>query len=141
MARGMVTCTCKKCGKSFNKVKYCANRRDAESWESWASSNITICDDCRTAEINGKLVEKRKGLAALAGSEKQIAWAEKIRGEFVSGISDAMSSTSEEYIPLLNKVIDYIKSIPSASWWIDHRNFGDAANLAILVLSENPDKF
>ena len=141
MARGMVTCTCKKCGKSFSKVKYCASRRDAESWESWAVSNITICDECRAAERSEKPAKKREGLAALTGSEKQIAWAEKIRDQFVSGISDAMSSTSEEYIPLLNKVIDYIKSIPSASWWIDHRNFGDAANLANLVLSESPDKF
>ena len=134
MTRGFVTCTCRQCGRKFDKIKYCANRRDADSWESWAKSNITLCYECHKAE-------KRDGLAVLSGSEKQIAWAERIRDQFVAGIDKAIAETDNEYLPLLQKVIDYTKSISSASWWIDHRDFGDAANLANMVLSENQDQF
>lgn len=141
MTRGFVTCTCRQCGNKFDKIKYCANRRDADSWESWAKSNITLCYECHKKEQNKKLAEKRDGLAVLSGSEKQIAWAERIRDQFVAGIDKAIAETDNEYLPLLQKVIDYTKSISSAAWWIDHRDFGDAANLANMVLSEHQDQF
>lgn len=141
MARAIAMCTCNRCGKSFKKIKYCSNRREADSWESWVSSNITVCDECRKKEHEEALLEKRAGLVKLSGSEKQVAWAENIRDRFVSGIEDAISSTDEEFIPLLNQVVDYTKSITSASWWIEHRNFLDSADLANVVLSENRDKF
>lgn len=141
MARGTVTCTCKKCGATFTKTKYCGNRRDADSWETWAASHITLCDDCREAERKEKLAEKLSDCAALSGSEKQIAWADSIRLQFLNGVADAIESTDEEYRPLLDQVINYIKSITSASWWIDHRNFGVSSNLANMVLAENPEVF
>lgn len=141
MARAIATCTCSRCGKSFERIKYCSNRREADSWESWVSSNITVCDECRKKEHEEAVSEKRAGLVKLSGSEKQVAWAENIRDRFVDGIADAISSTDEEFIPLLNQVINYTKSITSASWWINHRSFLDSADLANMVLSENSDKF
>ena len=46
MAKAQVVCTCKKCGKTFVKVKDCHNRREADNWEAWAATHYDVCPDC-----------------------------------------------------------------------------------------------
>ena len=55
MAKAKAICKCEKCGKTFEKEKICANRREAESWEAWAEENCTVCPECYAAEKASKL--------------------------------------------------------------------------------------
>ena len=50
MAKATVVCTCKKCGKEFTRTSMCSNRREADNWESWASSHYDVCPECYAKE-------------------------------------------------------------------------------------------
>lgn len=51
MAKATATCTCATCGAEFTMTKICCNRRDADSWEAWATANIDECDVCYAARM------------------------------------------------------------------------------------------
>ena len=53
----------------------------------------------------------------MRGSEKQIAWAEKIRTE----INMKNAFGDQKLTPGAKKAIDFIDSIEDARFWIDHR--------------------
>lgn len=46
MARARATCTCKVCGKQFEKTAKVYNMAAAFEWEKWAEENITLCPSC-----------------------------------------------------------------------------------------------
>lgn len=46
MAIASVKCECRICGKEFVKTKSCYNRKEADSFESWAYANCTLCPTC-----------------------------------------------------------------------------------------------
>lgn len=46
MAKAKVTCTCKYCSSEFVKETTKSNRREADSWESWALVNYDECPSC-----------------------------------------------------------------------------------------------
>ena len=85
MAKGEITKTCAKCGKRFTRAKDFFKRADATRWEIWAESNINLCEDCSKAIAAEKTLRealvfaKEINLPVLEGSDKQVAWAEKIR--------------------------------------------------------------
>lgn len=56
-------------------------------------------------------------LPALTGSEKQIAWATKIRSNFVALLSDPYNPQME--------YIEQAKLITDGAWWIDQRHLLD----------------
>lgn len=90
-----------------------------------ASLEMQKCADCwqaekeedarKTAEANAA-----KGLVALEGSPKQIAWAETIRAKKLAEIDKL--GTSGTCTEAFFKVADYIKSIAEAKYWIDNRD-------------------
>lgn len=87
MARVKIECTCKVCGEKFTHIKFRNNREQADSYEEWAKENITICPDCyrRNEEEEAKKSASEKAeLPELTGTEKQIAYAEKLRAKIVS---------------------------------------------------------
>ena len=95
MAKAMAICRCKSCGNEFNYVAFKYNSRAARDFEKWASENIDECPDCREKRIAAEREEQTrisaeaaqsKGWPELTGTEKQVAWATRIREE---GISDA----------------------------------------------------
>jgi len=57
MAKATVICTCTECGAKFEKSTIKQNRREADSWESWAVSNYTQCPSCWAKEQRQKQVE------------------------------------------------------------------------------------
>ena len=92
MAKGTATCVCPKCGRTFTREKICGNRAEANEWVSWAEDHPCLCRDCwreereeqrRKADAQAVKENAERKLPALVGSEKQIAWAEKIRNEYV----------------------------------------------------------
>ena len=58
-------------------------------------------------------------MTELTGTPKQIAWAEKIRADIIGKI-DKMPA-QKQYEQIKSQVLATLKSIDSASWWIDRR--------------------
>ena len=91
MARVKIALTCTECGKKFEHTHFCRNSSDAESYKKWAMGNITICPSCHYAS---KLTEEHEELShylegynlpEITGvSDKQIAFADKLRTRFVT---------------------------------------------------------
>ena len=127
MAKAKVTLICPQCGEEFKVETTKYNRKDADKWAIWAKEQNWICRDCEKANWEAKKDAENKaaaeatiemGLPALTGSEKQIAWANTIRMNFltkakkVRGLNDrgleAVDSIASEY--------------KEAKFWIDHRN-------------------
>ena len=46
MAKAIAECTCTVCGKHFTRFRWCNNRREADSWEEWASTYFDKCPSC-----------------------------------------------------------------------------------------------
>lgn len=145
MAKATANCTCTVCGKHFTKVKILPNCRAAESWAEWAEDNIDMCPECwrdaRRAEEKAKIDALRTEYDAppMAGSDKQIAWAEEIQLRAVQAmqhfVTTALSISRQELadgkitedvhqerIAQNDRYIRYLFMETSASWWIDHRD-------------------
>ena len=126
MAKATAVCTCAKCGATFEVTAAKYNRRKADSWKAWAESNYDECPDCykirkqqEREAANTAAAEKAKGagLPDLTGSEKQIAWATKIRQDFI-----------DEYFPLdqlteegRGILMIWLGEHPDSRFWIDNR--------------------
>lgn len=70
------------------------------------------CPDCQRAAELAQAQQATAQLPALTGSEKQIAWATKIRAE-VFAQADALTSDTTE-------ICDWLATQTSAKWWIDN---------------------
>lgn len=90
MAIATIKITCKTCGKEFTHRRDCRNRADAESYKSWAVDHIDTCPECYAAAQKAAEEERvskqaaELGLPELVGTEKQIAWAKRIRSERIN---------------------------------------------------------
>lgn len=122
MAIASVTIKCSKCGKEFEHRRKRYNRSDANDYEAWAAENITLCPDCyrkqkRAAEeAHDKELTKDIDFAPLTGSEKQIAWAEKIRTHALARLYEIYDGDIDpEIVELLTR------TIVDSRWWIDNR--------------------
>lgn len=125
----------------MTKIFY--NRRDADSWESWAEyGGIDECPDCREARIQcerdeanaaAKAAAEKAGLPELSGSEKQIAWATTIRQKALDKINEAWSGVtpqSREELEAKERFDRFIAWLTTtkvtARWWIDNRDLSDS---------------
>lgn len=160
MAKAVATCKCSVCGKEFYVYSYKRNWREAESWEKWAATQYTICDDCKQKQYAEESEQAAKeaqelGLPELKGSAKQIAWAESIRKNILPLIAPAMDylhtkqgrvASTPLYSLCPKRAMDFIDQVraeiegeTSASWWIDHRSYQDFKSIASLIF-ERADK-
>lgn len=159
MAKATATCTCATCGAEFTVTAYKYNRREADSWESWAESHYDECDECREKRIQSERDEANRkaaenaasaGLPALTGSQKQIAWATTIRDGILAICSETIADlqlvvesgeASDEYRDdlLVDKLIrSWLLTKTEAAWWIDNRGKNVDGGLdMILIIHEN----
>jgi endogenous inhibitor of DNA gyrase (YacG/DUF329 family) len=131
MAKASVEMTCPTCGKTYtwSTTKY--NRKEADSWESWASGQERECPECyaetmrkqREAEAQEKMEKAKEGFLKidldtlnLGGSEKQNAWAKKILAELIATL-EKMKPNDEGV-----RVIGGIIRSTTAREVIDNRN-------------------
>lgn len=139
MSWATATCTCEKCGCTFHPRKECYNSRQAADWEDWAAENIKVCGECKAKAEQDERARKTEsareiaealGYPELKGSEKQIAWALRIREEK----ADALEEIREKWLrkietnpekrergELVLALIDKIMAHDDAGWWIDRR--------------------
>jgi hypothetical protein len=70
----------------------------------------------------------------LTGSEKQIAWAEKIRKETLEIIDAKKKHFRKDYIPEIDTAVDIALQQTSAKWWIETgRIFNSMDSVELLV--------
>lgn len=90
MAKWTATCTCKHCGKEFERTGYEQNRRLADSKAEWVAEHSDECPECykarRKAERENEAREAIGNfqLPELEGTEKQIAYATDLRDGFLA---------------------------------------------------------
>ena len=126
MAKATVICTCPKCGSEFKKEKFCNNRSEANDWEHWMRTNYTgLCYECWDAEKKeadaaktDEFAAQHSGLPALNGSEKQIAWAAKIRRDALTALESFTPTQNED---MYKAFCEWVASHAECRWWIDNR--------------------
>jgi hypothetical protein len=139
------------CGHEETVVLF-GKMKDRE-WRLEKVEPSKLCSECWQKEVERKREEETKkaaeeakesGLPELTGSEKQVAWAERIRIQLLSGLEELAARMAERPENMkkvgitLEQVDEAMKAIQqktSASWWIDHRDAG-AYNLAEIMLKE-----
>ena len=136
MARAIANCKCKLCGNEFQKIKTnCWNRDDANGWKEWVESNCSTCNESYRKMKQEENVErvKKMELPQLRGSEKQVAWAEKVRMEIVLRCDSLIKQLRDKQLPKrlakAEKGFELLRRQTSASWWIDNRNMCDIYEL------------
>lgn len=116
---------------------------DRERRIAWLESQP--CPECRRAAEaeHAQKVAEEYALPDLVGSEKQIAWANKIRANVISRYESAEKNREiipakdggkvlciryNQFLPVSQEMLDgayqRLLSHESASWWIDMRDFG-----------------
>lgn len=148
MAKAVAHCTCSICGKEFTKSSQQRNRQAADRWELWAVEYYDECSDCYNDRIAREREKASKQAAVeaaemelpdLEGSEKQVAWAVKIRKAFIDAMESELVELTEKMSRLKAKGSDRLRNAEasyekisrtyehileektSASWWIDRR--------------------
>lgn len=137
MSWATATCTCERCGNVFYTRKECYNSREAADWEEWAPDHITVCRECKAkaeqqkrdeAAALAKEIAEAAGYPQLTGSEKQIAWAMRIREKKADALEDIRARAQREKCPERKEIaaeriaaIDRIMAHSESRWWIDVR--------------------
>ena len=154
------TCTCKRCGKTFERKTRWWNDQKAREWEEWAAKNITLCPACRYDDYvagAAKLAREASaiGLPALRGSDKQVVWAEYIRAELLESagqflkenwektrvLDDAtIKEHNEKVLYALGQILVQIRQEPRAAWWIGHRRSNGAQFLRSIYQEQHPEE-
>lgn len=118
MAKASIVLTCRRCGKEFEHVHICKNRKEADQYEEWGKNNIDVCPDCYKIEIREHEekarveMEQEYDLPALTGTERQVAWARQIRHNFF--LNDG-ARLREKYRQALREQTE-------ARFWIDNKD-------------------
>lgn len=131
---------CPKCGHDVTVVG--RNRKDADRYAIYCQKRGDLCDKCKRAEWqieNERAVANSQaiGLPTLDGSEKQVAWASKIRLQMLPEIdaekekieTDIFASAAFLSTSARTEITDGLALIASemrgetvAGWWIDNRD-------------------
>lgn len=155
MAIAKAQCTCSTCNQKFEYRKNCANRRAADSFESWAQENITECPDCRAARIQSQRDQENAQAAqiaadhqrpALKGSEKQIAWATTIREKCLASVTSyyaAKMSKHPEAAIYQDVLTAYLLNKRAAAWWIEKMRSAceNLSRILAVLNAEEPEEY
>lgn len=160
MAKSYAHCATPDCANTIYFIEN--NRKSADRKAAWAEEQGFICSECqdklRQAE-NTKAAEQNQaaGLPKLNGSDKQIAWAEKIRAGKLETVRQARAGEldrlyfeaywgtvgfNNQAMPVDDVNIDYaiglLMAQTAASWWIDHREAKVGFILSALFIAHPP---
>ena len=128
---------CDKCGAEYKVQMYGPNKTRQWKIDNWRG----ICDECkerlRSEELEAATAKTSEmDLPELTGTEKQIAWAVKIRVGLLEKIDHEKLSQAE--IEAVEKVC---AEKTAAGWWIDNRSEYDfsAAIKKTVKLETSPE--
>ena len=95
----------------------CADRERKIEW----LERYGLCEECKKEQAAKEIKKAEEaGLPELEGSEKQIAWAAKIRNGFMPKAKEALERNSKA--PFAKEWYDWFFSQTKASYWIDIRD-------------------
>lgn len=124
MAIAQFTLICPTCGKEFKVRKVKQNRADCESYEEWAKEHPWNCPDCFKAEAEAERaadterIEAKYHLPAIIGvSEKQIAYASRLRYEYFAEEEKRIDETIKVHSELTEEQVQQIckaRNVPSS---------------------------
>lgn len=81
---------------------------------------------CKIMGISWKICLKMaKEVVSMIGSEKQVAWANDIKGKAINHLDEMRAkivATNNKYAPIAIELIDSIINNESAKWWIENRD-------------------
>lgn len=95
--------TCRECGKTFTHRRECHTRAEADGYEAWAKGNIDLCPDCRRKQQREARVAANVAMLAkygmslpaiTEGTEKQVAYDNSLRADYIANSGDAESYCS-----------------------------------------------
>lgn len=141
-----VELTCETCGKKFIKTTHCYTKSMVEECESQTTGECDACYNARVEREAATMAGLEK-LPQLTGSEKQVAWATKIRVNCIQNSSGTINRLREdlrrelkggnrsEYgerfckrmqgeLTSYENAFKWGLSHGSASWWIDNGQRG-----------------
>lgn len=112
-----------RCGHTDTVQIYGTNTH-GERERKAASYGYRDCPACQAAKAGQ--ANKDAGMADLEGSDKQIAWAEDIRGKFMPQLDAERQGCADhgataEQLAKIDTVLAWLRGQKSAAWWIDHR--------------------
>lgn len=150
MAKATATCTCRVCGATFDVSAVKRNRRDADSWESWAVQHYDECPECREARIQAQRAEENKkaaeaahemGYPELIGTLKQVAWATTIRDKVITSLREFYFDPQRGgSLPEAGRIFEGIKKIlfghTLAGWWIEKMRDASDSKSEIAIIQD-----
>lgn len=119
-----------KCGHTAEVQLY---GKEAERQKRIAWYATINCPDCEASEHREKA--EAAGLPQLTGSEKQIAWATKLRNNALDILNAQIARISEEHKSVMTACRDkWISKETASSYWIDNRyDLDDLRSIAKLI--------
>lgn len=96
--------------------------KDRPRKREWLATQL--CPNCKKEQAAKSVDEwtEAHGLVALQGSDKQVAWANKIRKELLEGMEPYINIEDEDpLLPYIIQVRDFAASQTTARWWIDQQ--------------------
>lgn len=120
-----------KCGHTAEVQLYGKESERQRKIEWYKTINCPQCE----AEAQ-KAEAEANGLPELSGSDKQVAWATKIRNNALAIINEANEHNSEDKKKMLTEYRDKWLTIETkAAYWIDNRfNFDNAADIVRAII-------
>jgi len=96
--------------------------RDRERKAAWMAKDV--CSDCRASDLakaNAEAADAASeiGFAPLTGSDKQVAWATKIRLDYYNALIEAYGPN---VVDGRNIAAEFLSVEIKAGWWIDHKS-------------------
>lgn len=141
MAKYDVTYSCGHEGTVSLYGKHVSRERKLE----WYADSA-LCPDCweqkkqserEFESARSTLLNLENGLVPLAGSEKQVAWAETIRARKVDRLLEILGELQrqldEALHPFLDECVEWVRTQQDAKFWIDRRDRPDRDVAAILI--------
>lgn len=114
MAVATVQCVCDTCGEKFEIRRKFKTRKEADNWEAYMDGKTDTCVSCwkKEKEDRDAKTAAKYNLPAIEGaSEKQIAYAEKLRNKYVAEKTEKIDyylkiiekTKTEEYLDACEK--------------------------------------
>lgn len=125
-----------KCADCDNNITITGfNGQDADGKAAYAVKTGRVCSACYKTEQTEIIIDKSAALLPLSGSEKQIAWAMKIRLDLLGDIDVrfaqlmraefATDAARTAAVKMIESARSALTSKTEAKWWIDRRDTAD----------------
>lgn len=106
-AKWLASTDCFECYKKKNSAEF-ERKREEERQRAIADAEV---------------YETRSGLEELAGSDKQVAWARRIRVQVLGSLYEQVESGQKDEDWFEETVLVPARLIATARWWIDNKDF------------------